>query len=161
VCICMLAIIFHQSGLIWQRCGAEFWQGTCSSHICEISLHMHNTTDTILKRHKSLDILSYVFLPFYDRDKSNIVDETNVDTWGTWTGDLSEFGTHARPDVALVEFTVDETASWEPAFKSGWENLDVCDFSSGTTGIKCQYWTTFYWGSVEAGHTKSEFKIRY
>jgi hypothetical protein len=76
----MLAIIFHQSGLIWQRCGAEFWQGTCSSHICEISLHMHNMTDTILKRHKSLDILSYVFLPFYDRDKSNIADETNVDT---------------------------------------------------------------------------------
>ena len=59
-------------------------------------------TDTILEKDRSLGILSYVFLLFYDRDKSKIVDETNVVTWGTWTGDLSEFGTHARPDVALL-----------------------------------------------------------
>jgi hypothetical protein len=37
-------------------------------------------TDTILKKHRSLGILSYVFLLFYDTDKLNIVDETNVDT---------------------------------------------------------------------------------
>jgi len=37
-------------------------------------------TDIILKKHRSLAILSDVFLIFYDGDKLNILDETNVDT---------------------------------------------------------------------------------
>jgi hypothetical protein len=80
VCIFMLAIIFHQSGLVWQRCGAVFGR----SHVLVIFAKFHCActihTDTTLKKHRSLGILSYVFLLFYDRHKSNIVDETNVDT---------------------------------------------------------------------------------
>ena len=71
-----------------------------SSHVDDIfqniTTSMQMYTDTILKKHRSLGILSYVFLLFDDRDKSNIVDETNVDTWGTWTGNLYEFGAYVR-----------------------------------------------------------------
>ena len=53
------------------------------------------------KKHRSLGILSYVFLLFDDRNKSNILDETNVDTWGTWTGDLSGLMWHCCEDPRI------------------------------------------------------------
>ena len=91
VCICMLTIIFHQSGLFWQRCGAVFGR----SHVQVIFAKFHCTctmhTDTILEKDRSLGILSYVFLLFYDRDKSNIVHRWNqcchmrdLNWWPLW-----------------------------------------------------------------------------
>jgi hypothetical protein len=74
----MVAITFDQSGLIWKRCGADFGR----SHVQVIFAKFHCTctihTDTILK--KAQKPWYIVFLLFYDTDKSNIVDETNVDT---------------------------------------------------------------------------------
>jgi len=42
--------------------------------------HKHESQDTIPKKAQKPCILSYVFLLFDDRNKSNILDETNVDT---------------------------------------------------------------------------------
>ena len=92
-------------------------------HLCQIrplwrnitaSMQMH--TDTIIKKQRSLGILSYVCWLFYEGDKSNIAHEINVDTWGTWTGDLSEFGAYVRHCCGAQK-----SRKWDSAYS--WKRL--------------------------------------